>query len=467
MLIVTGIISSCEKFLDTAPSTTVVDSKVFQTVSGAQNVLNGVYRQFKTDRVGGFQFITNWAEMKYQMDVRGNDMVVDAGNQYQGVANDPNNSITGLAHPANNSVWTFFYRRISALNNILLNLPNSEGSQKQRMEIEGQCKVLRAYSYFFLIQYYQQTYQIAKDLPGLPYYNEPSVEGQPREKVSVVYDHIVTDLVDGIDLLSGFSRDAPHQVDQKVAQGLLAQVYLVMGDWSKAADMAKNARQGIQLQTTDEYRGGFQDQNAEWMWTITQREDQNVGLWSNPHGYWLNVDKSVVGIFWLCEDFINLFEQKDARYQFEYRESAGWISYKFREINQNIYPDICMMRAAEMYLIEAEALGKAGSTSQAKIVLNELQNARNATPTDASIDNILIERRKELYGEGFALWDILRNQQGVTHGSDHVHKGSIPAKSWKLIFQVPIGEITTNPAINGETWPNGDQNPNTGIYSGN
>ncbi|WP_238707416.1 RagB/SusD family nutrient uptake outer membrane protein [Chryseobacterium viscerum] len=65
------------------------------------------------------------------------------------------------------------------------------------------------------------------------------------------------------------------------------------------------------------------------------------------------------------------------------------------------------MRAAEMYLIEAEAIN--GNVSQAVAVLNQLKSARNVNIYNGSlaqnnvIATVLIERRKELFGEGFSL----------------------------------------------------------------
>ena len=41
--LMTGSMVSCSDFLDTKPSTSVDDTDVFQTTSGAQSALNGCY----------------------------------------------------------------------------------------------------------------------------------------------------------------------------------------------------------------------------------------------------------------------------------------------------------------------------------------------------------------------------------------------------------------------------------------
>ena len=45
--LMTGSMVSCSDFLDTKPSTSVDDTDVFQTTSGAQSALNGCYYQMR------------------------------------------------------------------------------------------------------------------------------------------------------------------------------------------------------------------------------------------------------------------------------------------------------------------------------------------------------------------------------------------------------------------------------------
>ena len=71
------------------------------------------------------------------------------------------------------------------------------------------------------------------------------------------------------------------------------------------------------------------------------------------------------------------------------------------------------MRSAEMYLIEAEGYAHSGQTQQAIEALNALRNARKAVlfsggGQEELVQAILIERRKELWGEGFSLSDFCK-----------------------------------------------------------
>ena len=84
----------------------------------------------------------------------------------------------------------------------------------------------------------------------------------------------------------------------------------------------------------------------------------------------------------------------------------GYLGYKKFHMRADDTADLVLMRAAEMYLIEAEANVRDGmELSQAVIPLNTLRNARGVVDYDVAgksredvINEILLERRRELWG---------------------------------------------------------------------
>lgn len=58
--------------------------------------------------------------------------------------------------------------------------------------------------------------------------------------------------------------------------------------------------------------------------------------------------------------------------------------------------------------------------------------------SSVSLDDILMERRKELAFEGFLLHDIKRTAGNV---------GSLPWSSDKLVFPIPLREMQVNPKL--------------------
>ena len=106
-----------------------------------------------------------------------------------------------------------------------------------------------------------------------------------------------------------------------------------------------------------------------------------------------------------------------------------------------------------MFLIEAEALARtAGMENQAKEVLLELAETRDpnytlSTNTGADlIEEILTQRRVELWGEGFRFYDLKRlnlplNRNGANHIASLAVEFSVPAGAKEWQFLIPQGEI--------------------------
>ena len=141
-------------------------------------------------------------------------------------------------------LWTFHYRLVNNLNSVITYVDDSEGEDMDKQYIKGQALALRGWAYFDLARLYQQTYAIAKDMPGVPIYTEPTVDGtqgKPRGTLEETYQQILSDLTTAESMLEGFVRSSsyPNVFDQTVVQGVLSQVYQVMNNWAKSEEYAK------------------------------------------------------------------------------------------------------------------------------------------------------------------------------------------------------------------------------------
>ena len=457
-------ISGCSDFLETNPSIDVPDEVLFESVDGVQTALNGLYRYVRNS--SSDVEANGIISYQYGFDAAAQDIIVHESmgylQNYYGHHLDPTRADGGLT----SGYWRYFYTVISNANIILANMDDAVGDEKVKEHIRGQALALRGWAYFYLVRAYQQTYAIAKDRPGVPYYDTPSNEGKPRESVEVIYGHILDDLTQAVDLLADYQREFKSQINRSVARGILAEVYLTMENWEQAAATAKLARAGFPLMTEEEFQVGFNDWELdEWMWGIQQTDDQNLGN-TSPFTLWANQtrgDRWTYDFYFVNDKFKELFAEDDVRNQFWLRTDRNlWTSDKFRD-NEIFRGSVVFMRAAEMYLIEAEALARLGQDGAAKEALWALQDIRNAarsqTSGDALVADILIERRKELYGEGMAWWDMIRNQQAMNRQGDHPRKPDMPARSWSFILQIPTGEFNANPALTSA-----DQNPYTGVF---
>lgn len=91
------------------------------------------------------------------------------------------------------------------------------------------------------------------------------------------------------------------------------------------------------------------------------------------------------------------------------QEFAEYTNLKFKKV-ANWEADYIYMRVSEMILNEAEALAHKGDGAGAAQVLKELMSQRDPSWNMASVtvDDVYQQRRLELWGEGFSLFDHLR-----------------------------------------------------------
>jgi len=122
-----------------------------------------------------------------------------------------------------------------------------------------------------------------------------------------------------------------------------------------------------------------------------------------------------------------------------------------------------------MYLIEAEALARQNQDASARSVLETMVKARYPAYSAAAfsgpalISEILLQRRIELWGEGFSLIDIKRIKLGLNRPTGPGNHGSpnfdpsvyiLPAGDPKFLMRIPQKELDNNPALTPA-----DQNP--------
>ncbi len=465
------MVSCSDDYLETNPTNQVSDQVVFNTLDGAQTVFDGVLRDMRFQHSGMYdQFGVKSVDLA--SDIMGEDMVVEAFHWFGADYRFENHGAKGYRSVY---TWTLFYRVIYNLNQIINHVDDLQAdNEEQKKHLKAQALALRAWSYFQLMQLYQHTYAGHEDAPGVPVYAKATTEGNPRISVSEVYEHITSDLDEAIQLFeeSNLQRRHISNPDLNVAKGVRARVALVMRDWDVAAEMASGAREGYSVMTAEEYSTGFDDYTQQnWMWGLEVNSEQ-----STTYASWVShVDWSVGGFAGfgfsrksVSSKLYDLMADGDVRKELV---DTTFIPGTFRPNkfsagdDKGFAADLVLMRPEEMLLIEAEALARNGQEDEARDLLRQLRESRMPVPVvvDASgeqlIDEILLERRIELWGEGFGLLDIKRLKKGIDRTNSN-HKPvvakvmTLDPESPDFNFQIPQQEIDSNPNIS-----EADQNP--------
>jgi hypothetical protein len=117
--------------------------------------------------------------------------------------------------------------------------------------------------------------------------------------------------------------------------------------------------------------------------------------------------------------------------------------------------DIKVIRLADVMLIAAEAYYNTADPTNALLYLNKVAKQRDAsfagyTSTGTQIlEDILIERRKELAFEGQRLFDLLRLGRSWTkyRNQNPLSTLAVTPTNPQVIYPIPLGEINANANI--------------------
>ena len=456
LLLLTCTIISCDDdFLnEPAPTDSVTSSVIFGSRDGANAFVSGIMRNFRsqydaTDAAG-----VN--SIYYARTVKGNDIIQRAtwfSFDYENANREPNYRRVRFT-------WNYSYYMINQANNLINGAENSALSDIDKKEIIGQGKALRAFFYFQLAMEFQHSYSYDSSLPAPPIYIETATEGNSMSVLSDMYALILEDLNYATTNLNS-DRLAKSYINQNVAYGLLARVYQTMGNWPGAEDAAKKAYGGGTPASllNQNYQSGFNDiSDSEWIWGSAQSLDQSSYYYGAPHAMSDHFNTSYSATYF-NNDFVNLFTASDIRNTFleAYDVPAdyyrNYISTKFTFEFDSDHP---IIRSPEMLLVEAEAKYHNGDQVGAHNILFALQSNRDAFATkstnsgQALLDEILVERRKELYAEiGVEWFDAKRYRKGITRTGNQRLMGAagLEADDKRFFLKVPQAEIDANDNI--------------------
>ena len=354
-------------------------------------------------------------------------------------------------------MWNTYYKTIAACNMVCAST-DPETTNPDLMANLGQARAVRAYCYSILAQLYQFTYNAENaSKPCVPIVHESLTAEQqaanPRASLQEVYDFIMADLNYAIPALGGWARADKGAADQAVAYGLRARVNMLLGNYADAAEDAKMAIQvsGAQPYTlADVSKPTFchaEHNSVIWANMIVESNDVvQTGIINWPsHMSSLYTDGYTgVGTYReISSDLYSKISPTDVRKGWWLNENlesplldhpayAGWkgngvpyANVKFGVpdddmVNLVADADWTLMRYEEMLLIQAEGLARSNQEAAAKALLEGWVKANRdanytcrASDEAGLVEEIWMQRRIELWGEGFAWFDLNRLEKPI------------------------------------------------------
>lgn len=451
-----SVFQSCrqEYLNEPKPTDAVSPEVVYGSKEGATAFLSGILRSTRgqyTSTDSG-----NLTSLYFARTVKGNDIILSGSWFLFDYAN--NNREPNYRRPG--FTWNYLYNIINKINAFIQGVSESKSiAEEDKKALLGQAYTMRAWMYFELSLEFQHTYTYDPNLPAPPIYDMPnSVEGKGMSTQKELYDFINADIQKALDMGS-FDRVNKSYFNKQITYGLAARVNQVMGNWVKAAEYAHAAYGGNVGAVLDSsmYGNGFDDMDAnkEWMLAIPQSSDQSAYYWIAPSVF-MDVAGATYKNGFINKSLVNSFSDTDVRKLFSSTGRTNYLQYYTTKFKFSFSADVALMRTPEMILIEAEALYHTNPNA-AHDLLYELQvnrdpSAVKSTNTgEALLNEILLERRKELYGEiGVEWYDAKRLRRGLPRDPWHrVNMANDPLMpdDKRFFLKVPQSEIDANPNI--------------------
>lgn len=513
-LLACAALSSCsEDLLETSPTDSMSGAGLLANANAALVPLNGIYRTMYTagwSTTGNTHQCFGISAYNLAADVMGEDLIMaDAGSGwfwYDCLYNVKSRytSKTWRSY----DLWNAYYTWVSNANYIIGAENTMAGSEMDVKNVIGQAYAIRAYSYFMLAQSFARTYKGHENEPCCPIYTEPTIagtEGKERSTVQEVYTQITSDISKAIELLEGTTRKHISHINYAVALGMQARIALVMEDWNTAKTAAHAAITASKCSVIPiaSFKGLNDISAKNVMWGADIISDQ-AGMYASLFSH-MDADADKYGASALKQINKLLYaklgknDERRGKVDNSGKFVSGWWNpsdkrnedggyqqekFKFSDI-QTWMGDYVWMRVEEMYLTAAEAECRLGGAEEAEAINDLMAVMSQRDPdytctktgtalgqltsdeTGSLLEEIITQRRIELWGEFGRIYDIRRLKQGFRRTAamgwpEAALLGTRPTndpESYMSVLTIPQSEFDGNVNMDSKT----DQNP-TGDY---
>jgi len=470
---------SCKKdFVELTPKGQFLTANYYQNEDQAYAALVGVYDIMRKNS-GGFE------NMITMMNAGSDDQYAGGGGATDGAGIQAFSNFSETQFTVPISFWSDFYQGIFKANILLLKLPTTTMDETLKARFAAETKALRAMCYFNLVTLFKNVPLIVEPLAAGDIYNVVQAD------TADVYAQIEKDLTEAIaGLPPTISATEYGRFTKGAAQALLGKVYLYekKNDLAAAQLAEVNGTPGGTSQYGYKLLSNYSDlwvvankMNSEGI-LITAHTNLGLGGWGNwgsgtdegnsicvmvgPRGYTKVASPAPdlpsgwsFNVF--TDEFYNaikldprfsstVFDMKALKdgglaTYIEGYKNTGYFLKKYMPTQAdvttlggdavlNYKQDSYVIRLADTYLMEAEALG--GTGQRAQDLLDAVRARVGLLPVTVSIAAIKAERRLELAGEGNRFFDLVRWGDAASRLLD---RGFTPGKN--EVFPIPNAEL--------------------------
>lgn len=405
------LFSSCSKLLDVKSHSAVPTNTL--SAADVEAFLTGIYSRVQN---------APGAESYVMFDLTGGNLINSGATTDGGL----NTFISNLLRPEQGLMgtsWNGYYAALYQVNNLLASAAQLPESGRKN-EITGIAHFFRAYIYYNLVTRWG----------GVPVLEQNTLAKVPRNEVAEVWAFIEKELQLAASNAPAYTSGSYYYVSMMSAKALMARVKLAQGKNTEAASLAEEVIASNVFRLDDFEKIFRSQQNTEVIFSFKNfTTESSVNISTLFYTYAHPVKGSYV--YRPVNEVINMFDASDKRRAISIDTYQGLNVINKYPSGQSGTDPIVVIRLAEMYLISAEAKGLSGLTR-----LNELRIARGLTAISPGgeadyLDAVLLERRRELLGEGFRWFDLVRLGRTTTD------LGLAPREKK---FPLPMNELALN-----------------------
>lgn len=476
-----ALFTACsDDYLDTAPSTSVSENMIGKSIDNLYMALNGIHRKMVSQDMA-VQYLGGYPGFMICMDASADDMTWAQDKEFKTTHQWQLQSVPESAFTR--TIWLSYYEFILNANLILKYVDNfMESSPEKARHVKGEALCFRAFSHFMLVQLYARRYVAGSEnsQPGVPYRLVSGTTPMTRNSVEDCYRLINADLDAAIPLLEGYQPVSVSHFSHEVACGLKARVAMAQQDYGSAARYAKLAiteaeQRGFRLMAGNELYNGFADistKTKEAMWAALTLNDQTVNYYSFYALMSWNYNSEPVrtGVKQISSWLYDQMAPTDLRRSWWDETgtlplpTANFKAYPYSQrkftarSTGDVVGNVAFMRLAELYLTAAEALARNGQDADARQLFLQFVLTRDPGYQPAGaigqdlIDEIMIHRRVELWGEGFRFYDLKRLNEPLDRKGSNFNAGfcmilQAPASDPRWQWAIPQDEMDANPLM--------------------
>lgn len=456
------IYTSCSKsFLDNPDRSTLIRDEYIVNLDGYQQYLNGIYIRL-SDSYSFVQTIYPEIIADNLKSVPGKTYFPNCYNWTQQATNENGEQFTTRSVNTN-GISINGYALIRACNFVINNIDKfREENPPQSDNLKGQAYLIRAITYFQLVNIYAQSYNYTPGgtHPGVAYIKTDdwtdAVKG--RQSVAEVYQEMIQDVQNAYQLLpqTAISTLCPSKT---TAQAILSRLYLFKEDYTASKNQAletlkKTGLLSIQMGYPDNVYKLLPQAQTETLFQLPPLKFIVSGIPNYAGiylGRYLRIPSYVATI-----DIANLLTANSNDVRSKWITTPGNGNKMVTKFPIDIVGTgdeswqyyQCVIRSSEVCLNAAESYARLNMEDSARYYLHLLRSRADVQAKPISVggsallDSIKQERRKELSFEGFRMFDLQRWKQSVNRTDPSMPDAkTLPYPSDKAISPLPLLDV--------------------------